>query len=118
MWTWNGRKWAKKVLGVLEGTKQGGSAYASGLSDDGQTVVGTASRFFSPASKGFVWTAATGMVEAEKYFQDRGYDAGGKLSIESINAISGDGQVMGVVGTDLDTGKVHSVAVRTLPAAH
>lgn len=118
MWTWNGRKWAKKVLGVLEGTKLGGSAYASGLSDDGQTVVGTANRFFSPASKGFVWTAATGMVEAEKYFADRGYDPGGKLSVESVNAISGDGQVMGVVGTDLDSGKVHSVAVRTLTAAH
>jgi len=118
MWTWNGRKWAKKVLGVLEGTKQGGMAYASALSDDGQTVVGIARRFFSPASKGFVWTAATGMVEAEKYFEDRGYSAGGKLAIESINTISGDGQVMGVVGSDLVSGKVHSVAVRTVPAAN
>lgn len=117
MWTWNGRKWAKKVLGLLDGTRQGGQAYATGVSDDGRTVVGSARRFFSPASKGFVWTESTGMVEAEKYFAERGYAVGGKLAIESINAISGDGQVMGVVGTELASGRVYSVAVRSLPAA-
>jgi hypothetical protein len=116
MWTWNGRKWAKKVLGLLDGTRQGGMAYANGLSDDGKTVVGIARRLFTPANKGFVWTEATGIVEAEKYFEERGYQVGGKLAIDSISAISADGQVMAVIGTQMDTGATHSVAVRTLPA--
>jgi uncharacterized membrane protein len=117
MWAWNGSKWVKKVLGALEGTQPGGMAYANGVSEDGSMVVGIARRFFSPADKGFVWTPQTGMVEAAKYFKDRGYNVGKKLSIFSINAISGDGQVMGVVGTDVATGEVRSLAVRTVPAA-
>ncbi|MFO1337482.1 MAG: hypothetical protein U1F53_04485 [Burkholderiaceae bacterium] len=113
-WTWNGAKWVKTVIGVLEGTKPGGQAYALGVSDDGKTVVGVARRFFSPNNKGFVWTEETGMVEATKYFKDRGYTFGNKFSINQIGAISADGQVMGVVGTELATGATRSIAVRTV----
>ncbi len=117
MWTWNGRQWAKQVLGVIDGTQATGMAYATGVSDDGRTVVGIARRFFSPANKGFVWTADTGVVEATRYFKDRGYTFGKKLSIIAVSAISGDGQVMGVVGTEADTGLTRSIAVRSVPAA-
>jgi hypothetical protein len=117
MWTWNGSLWARKDLGVLDGTKDGGMAYAVGLSEDGKTVVGIARRFFSPSSKGFVWTEETGMVEATKYFKDRGYTFGKKFSIESIPAISKDGKVMAVLGTEVATGATRSIAVRSVPAS-
>jgi len=117
MWTWNGNQWVKKWLGVLAGTQPGGMAYASALSDDGKTVVGTARRFFSPSNRGFIWTEGTGMVEAGKYFKDRGYNVGKKLAIQSISALSADGQVMGVSGIELATGQTRSIAVRRLPAA-
>ncbi|WP_374567912.1 hypothetical protein [Ideonella sp.] len=116
MWTWDGSRWVKKNLGVLAGTQAGGMAYASALSDDGKTVVGTARRFFSPSNRGFIWTEATGMVEAGKYFKDRGYNVGKKLAIQSISALSADGRVMGVVGTELATGLTRSIAVRQVPA--
>lgn len=117
MWRWNGAKWVKKVLGLLPGTKQGGEAYATAVSDDGAIVVGTARRFFSPANKGFIWTEATGMVEANKYFKDRGYPVAQKLSIFSINALSADGSVMGVVGAEVATGVTRSIAVRRADSA-
>jgi len=87
------------------------------LSEDGKTVVGIARRFFSPSSKGFVWTEGTGMVEATKYFKDRGYTFGKKFSIESIPAISKDGKVMAVLGTEVATGATRSIAVRSVPAS-
>lgn len=117
MWKWNGSQWVRKDLGVLDGTKDGGMAYALGLTDDGKTVVGMARRFFSPASKGFVWTEETGMVEATKYFKDRGYTFGKKFIIESIPAISKDGQVMAIAGTEVATGQLRSIAVRSVSPA-
>jgi hypothetical protein len=116
MWTWNGSAWVRKDLGVLEGTKDGGMAVAVGLSEDGKTVVGTARRFFSPSNKGFVWTEETGMVEATKYFKDRGYTFGKKFIIQSIPAISKDGQVMAIAGTEVATGQMRSIAVRSVSA--
>lgn len=116
MWTWNGSQWVKKSLGVLPGTQPGGMAYASGLSDDGKTVVGTARRFFSPSNRGFIWTEDEGMVEAGKYFKDRGYNVGKKIEIQSVGTISADAQVMGISGIELATGAARSIAVRRLPA--
>jgi uncharacterized membrane protein len=116
MWTWNGSQWVKKSLGVLPGTQPGGMAYASALSDDGKTVVGTARRFFSPSNRGFIWTEDSGMVEAGKYFKDRGYNVGKKLEIQSVSTISADGQVMGVSGIEVATGATRSLAARRLTA--
>ncbi|MEK8031885.1 hypothetical protein AACH06_13740 [Ideonella sp. DXS29W] len=117
MWTWTGSAWQLRHLGVLPGTQVGGMAYATGLSDDGKTVVGTARRFFSPSNRGFIWTEDAGMVEAGKYFKDRGYNVGKKIEIQSVSAISADGQVMGVAGVELSTGATRSIAVRRVSAA-
>jgi len=116
MWTWNGSQWVKKSLGVLAGTQPGGMAYATALSDDGKTVVGTARRFFSPSNRGFIWTEDSGMVEAGKYFKDRGYNVGKKLEIQSVSTISADGQVMGISGIEVATGATRSIAVRRVTA--
>lgn len=117
-WTWNGSSWVKTLLGNLPRTVPGGSAYANGLSDDGRIVVGIARRDFSPSNQGFVWTEADGLVEAGQYFRERGPDLSKRLDIFSISAISADGAVMAVVGTDkAPPFAVRSLAVRTPGAA-
>lgn len=116
MWTWNGSQWVRRILGVLDGTRMGGMAQATDLSDDGKVVVGVARRIFSPATKGFVWTAETGLLEAADYFKQRYGKANGlqrKVAVHTVSAISGDGRVMSVVGTDLATGIRASFAVRS-----
>lgn len=112
MWKWNGSEWVKKILGVLPNTRTSGSAFAGGLSDDGSIVVGTAFKGMMAPMMGFVWTEAGGLVEATQYFRDRGYDVGRKLTLVSVNAISADGLVMGVVAVERKSGQNVSIAVR------
>jgi uncharacterized membrane protein len=115
MWTWNGSGWDKKVLGLLPGTQDDGNAYATGVSEDGTTVVGIARLFFTPSRKGFVWTAGTGMVEAGQYLKDKGYNITKRMSVVSIGGISRDGTAMGLIGSENGTGQFLSHVVRGLP---
>lgn len=121
MWRWDGSRWVRQILGLLDGTKQGGMAFANGVSDDGKVVVGLARVTFSPFNKGFVWTSETGLLEAAKYFRlvyGKGNAVDQKVAISSIGAISGDGQSMGVMGTSIATGMSHSYIVKAPRAGH
>lgn len=101
MWKRVGGSWQVTYLGLLANAKQGGSAYASGVSDDGSMVVGMARRsFLEYATQGFVWTAEGGMVEAMAYLKQRGVPAsqGRKFAINNLTALSRDGKVIAATG--------------------
>lgn len=112
MWAWRDGAWHRRLLGTVAG--QGFSVgYATGVSDDGRIVVGHgwwADGGWRP-ERAFIWTAPDGLVEAEQYFESRGYPVSQRLFVKRIGAISGDGRVIGVVGTDVATGHHRSLAV-------
>jgi probable HAF family extracellular repeat protein len=94
MWQRHGQQWKRQGLGSLKGIDWSGLTYPNGVSDDGQVVVGYASRYWGDAH-GFVWTAAGGFQDAAKYlagfgYRDRDYD------IVGVTAVSADGQTLAV----------------------
>jgi len=113
MWRWNGYGWTKLVLGVVPGSAASGTAYATGLTDDGSLVVGTARRRGNkPASVGFAWTASTGMQEATAFLAARGIAVRG-LDIIALPTVTPDGRVLAVTGTDARAPHaIRSVVVR------
>lgn len=119
LWHRQGDRWALRSLGRLEGAS--GYAIALGVSDDGQTVVGNAAwrdAIFDMRQTGFVWTEATGLVQAIDFFGGRLSGIGAGYRMEEVAAISGDGQVMGVIARRVD-GKepvYRSFLVRRQPA--
>jgi uncharacterized membrane protein len=97
MWKWNGSTWTTTVIGVMNGRGKTGIAYATGVSEDGSFVTGVARKdVMSPASVGFVWTEATGMVEATAYLESNGMTPGKAFKIYNISALSGDGKTFAV----------------------
>lgn len=94
-------------LGTLPGFS---TSLATGVSDDGQIVVGIAANFpgsysdatgfgFGPDTRPFVWTAATGMQDLNTILANAGIDLTG-ISLYAITGISSDGQyVCGVART-------------------
>ena len=101
-WTWNGSGWDKLILGVGKGATTSGSSFAIGTSDDGSIVVGMYRNKFSTFSTGgFVWTAATGFVDAARWLQVQGVAIHPeKFSILQVTAVSADGRVLSFVGQD------------------
>lgn len=97
MWKWNGSAWTTTVIGVMNGRNTTGIAYATGVSDDGSFVTGIARKdVMSPASVGFVWTEASGMVEATAYLKANGMDPGKIYKIYNVSALSADGKTFAV----------------------
>lgn len=100
MWRWNGQAWTRQVLGVLPGTERNGTAYATAVSDDGQTVVGQAwPNWSKPKTKGFIWTAGGGMQEATEFFAARGITVRG-LDIFAMPVMTPNARVVAVTGSD------------------
>ena len=97
MWKWNGGAWTTTVIGVMNGRGKTGIAYATGVSDDGSFVTGAARKdVMSPASVGFVWTEAAGMVEVTEYLKSNGMDPGKAYKIYNVTALSADGKTLAV----------------------
>jgi probable HAF family extracellular repeat protein len=95
MWTRDGAApgatWVEVPIGVLFGTPPGfGNVVATDISDDGSIIVGW-NQFTYPNFKGFIWTEATGMVEAETFLADYGITIEPNFSLQSFSGISGDG---------------------------
>ena len=101
-WTWNGSAWDKQLLGLGKGATTSASSYAIGSSDDGSIVVGMyRNKFSNFADGGFVWTAASGFVDAARWLQTQGVAIHPeKFSILQVTAVSADGRVLSVVGQD------------------
>lgn len=118
-WTWNGSTWTKQILGIGPGATSSGSAYASGVSDDGTVVVGMYRNKFSTfSSGGFVWTAASGLVDAQGWLQTQGVDIKKHFEVTQVSAISADGRVLSMVGTQTQPPYgTHTLLVTRLDAA-
>lgn len=118
LWRRQGGQWLLQSLGRLPGAT--GYAMAHGVSDDGRAVVGDGAwvdRFFDLRQTGFVWTAETGLLPAIDFFGGRLAGMGTEYRIDSVTAISGDGQVMGVVArhSDWQEPLYRSYLVRRVP---
>lgn len=112
MWVWRDGAWHRRLLGTVAG--QGPSTgYATGVSDDGRIVVGSGGWADGGwrLERGFIWTAQDGLMEAEQYFESRGYPISKRLLVKGIRAISGDGRVIGVYGVDVANRRHRSLAV-------
>lgn len=115
MWRWQGGTWVKSILGVIA-KRNNGAAYPTGISDDGSIVVGTARPDASkPTSTGFIWTAATGLVDAKEWLAAGGVDFGLLNVPYTLSAISADGQVISVLTYNRKTGATSSHLVRRAP---
>lgn len=112
MWVWRDGAWHRRLLGTLAGQRFS-RGYATAVSDDGRIVVGNGDWADGGwrQERAFIWTEPDGLVEAEQYFESRGYPVSQRLFVKRIDAISGDGRVIGVVGTDVATGHHRSLAV-------
>lgn len=102
VWTLQDGRWTQRLLGVLKGTRLGGYSYATALSDDGRIVVGFNRKNFNVfETDAFIWTEQTGMVDFMTFLKSRGVDLSAKTQINFLPAITGNGQVIGAVGTDV-----------------
>ncbi|MBS0447355.1 MAG: hypothetical protein JSR59_15555 [Proteobacteria bacterium] len=98
MWHWNGTGWDRTVLGAVPGSRNP-FAYANAVSDDGRIVVGIdRPSSTSPQSIGFVWTAATGMIDANQYMKLIGHDMSSEFTIADITAITPNGLTFAAYG--------------------
>lgn len=117
MWRAEGSGWQRQVLGVLPGTSWDGSAYAAGLSDDGQIVVGWGRLQFGPETHGWVWTPGTGLMEARAFLSTQGIDLPRRYRIFEVGAVSGDGRTLALGTLDQrQPGSIRALLVR-LPRA-
>lgn len=97
-WAWNGQAWAMTRLGVIAKRRATGYAYASGVSADGSMIVGGyRPDVQSPVSKGFLWTEATGFVDALDYFSAQGVKFNPLAPIIGLSAVSADGRTVAAV---------------------
>ncbi|HSI48382.1 MAG TPA: hypothetical protein VLA61_08950 [Ideonella sp.] len=95
-WKWDGKKWETKILGILPNSDWGGMAYANALSDDGKLVGGLARTTFTPATSGFLWTKATGLVLAADFLKTYGYSAR-NYNLTNVIAITPKGDKLVIV---------------------
>jgi uncharacterized membrane protein len=97
MWQWNGSAWNKTLLGVINKRGSTGFAYATGVSADGSVVVGGfRPDVQAPQAQGFIWTAASGFVEAASYLKSHGARLPAGQKITGVQAISSDGSTLAV----------------------
>jgi hypothetical protein len=98
-WDWNGAQWVRTLLGVLPGDGKTATAYADGVSDDGSVITGI-DRAHSTQfdSKGFIWTAGSGMVDFTRYVNSLGGHWVGNYTVSNVGAVTPDGRVFLVNG--------------------
>ena len=102
MWTRSGSGWTKTLLGTMNKRGSTGYAFATGVSDDGSIVVGSVRPdVMSPKSKGFLWTAQTGFVEASDYLKANGATLNPLAPITGLAAVSADGRTIAAVTTGI-----------------
>ena len=102
VWTLQGGTWVQRLLGVLPGTKLGGYSYGTALSDDGRIVVGFNRKNFNVfETDAFIWTEETGMVDFMAFLKSRGADLSDRTKVNFLPAITGSGQVIAAVATDV-----------------
>lgn len=110
-WAWNGQAWVSTRLGVIHQRGATGYAYASALSADGTLIVGGYRPDVSrPTSKGFVWTEATGFVDAAEYFAAQGVRLNPLAPIIGLTAVGAEGRTVAAVTQQ----RVAPFATRTL----
>ena len=119
VWRWNGAQWVAQKLGLLPGTAQGtGRAICTGVSFDGSVIVGANYFTFNGPfsnSTGFIWTAETGMVNAETMLADAGLSLPAGQNMFGLEDISADGTT--VVGTSIDGDFLPGTFLLRLPTA-
>ncbi len=92
IWNWDGAAWNATQLDVLPGTAfLTGLCEASGVSDDGDLVVGYNRFQFGPNSDGFVWTPGGGVRNVYDVLSDGGYELPPSWDILDATAVSADG---------------------------
>jgi uncharacterized membrane protein len=123
MWRFDGSTWNRTVLGVLR--RSGavrGSAYPSGVSDDGRVVVGSARLDESrPGTVGFIWMPETGMMKASDWLKSLGVDLerprpGVQFRIIDLSAVTPDGLVIAAVLQEIGSTRTRSVLIQRHPA--
>jgi len=101
MWKWNGSGWAKSHLGVMP-KKPGKAGWSMplGVSDDGSVVVGeNRPDANKPVTVGFIWTPATGMVNATEWLAANGVRSNPLYPVTSLSAVTPDGKTIAAVAT-------------------
>ena len=97
-WAWNGQSWTATRLGVIRKGRATGYAYATGLSADGTLIVGGyRPDVQKPTSKGFVWTEATGFVDAKDHFTAQGAAFNPLAPVIGLATVSADGRTVAAV---------------------
>jgi uncharacterized membrane protein len=92
-----------EVLGWVDGTEPGSTSSSGGInipwavSDDGRIVVGYCSFDGSPFNPtGFVWTEATGVIDANQFLANNGVLVDPNFTIQNLTAMTPDGtQIFG-----------------------
>ena len=113
MWKWNGASWVKSYLGLLPASKPGkpSSSYPESVSNDGSVVVGSNMVDMSKGKNvGFIWTPATGMLNATDWLAANGVASNPLYPIYDLSAVSADGKVIAAVAAQ----KVAPFATRSL----
>jgi len=102
LWKWNGSIWTRTLIGSLPGTfSYYGGASALGMSANGLTVVGS-NRYDSFGTRtGFIWTAATGMIEINQFLAENDVTVPADFQIALLRGISANGRVMVGFGQDV-----------------
>ncbi|MFG0246393.1 MAG: GC-type dockerin domain-anchored protein [Phycisphaerales bacterium JB052] len=119
IWRWDGNSYIEQRLGLLPGTPAfSGFGIARGLSDDGSIVVGTNFYSINPggSADGFVWSEATGLMNAMDYFASIGIDLSTIIDLRAVDAISPDGSTFAATGFELKTGELRTVIIQTSSA--
>lgn len=100
LWIRTETGWEEQILGVLPGTFAGaGQAICQDRAENGEIIVGYNTFDGSPYNNsGFVWTLAEGMVSAADFFTSRGVTLPLGFFVDSLTAISANGNVIAGFG--------------------
>ena len=101
-WRWNGSIWEEELLWALPGTASpNGVAVARDVTADGSMVVGY-NQFSSPFdATGFIWTAASGIIDIEDFLTDHGIALDPDYDILDLTGVTDDGSRMVGIGQSL-----------------
>lgn len=98
LWRREGGRWDAQMLGAP--VDWHGPSLATGVSDDGRTVVGWGdhSSWWGCFTcwRGWVWTPETGILPARDFFRGVRLGVDPALRLDSVEAVSRDGQVFAV----------------------
>ncbi|MFT5314555.1 MAG: hypothetical protein ACI9UK_000376 [Candidatus Krumholzibacteriia bacterium] len=102
LWVRTPGGWEEQILGALPGTFPGsGAAICQDRAENGSIIVGYNTFDGSPYNNsGFVWTLAEGMVSAADFFASRGVTLPPFFVIDSLTAVSDNGNVIAGFGHD------------------